>query len=300
MPERRAPEVVLLLATALEARLGRPAYIRKVVNQRAWYITDPVFSFVQRGLNTGLHGYRAGFYVDFTSKPHHLDFLLVHSPTLARVFKRNLTVETLCDVAKATARYRTEHVLYRDSRRAQLTLEGREIRADSIRGFLEELRSFEERHGLVRDLFPRTWNRGRTGKAGPHATWAGNTFQLRICDEAEDVCSERAALQLVRQAWPLFRCLYPGKAKEVRTAHVARRLRDGKIPRRCELALLALPQGARLPSRCDGPLEGAHIVPYARGGTDRLDNSLWLCRRHHRATEGRLSGRRSVGIRYRA
>ena len=45
---------------------------------------------------------------------------------------------------------------------------------------------------------------------------------------------------------------------------------------------------------CDGSaVEAAHIIAYARGGSDRAWNGVWLCAKHHRATEGRLSGRRS-------
>ena len=43
---------------------------------------------------------------------------------------------------------------------------------------------------------------------------------------------------------------------------------------------------------CSGPLEGAHIKPYQKGGSDTADNGLWLCRVHHCETEGRIEGNR--------
>ena len=35
-------------------------------------------------------------------------------------------------------------------------------------------------------------------------------------------------------------------------------------------------------------VEAAHIIPYARGGSDRAWNGVWLCAEHYRATEGKL------------
>ncbi len=60
-------------------------------------------------------------------------------------------------------------------------------------------------------------------------------------------------------------------------------------------------------SDCDGSaVEAAHIIPYARGGSDRAWNGVWLCSKHHKMTEGRLSGCRdrsdlmSVQVRFTA
>jgi len=62
--------------------------------------------------------------------------------------------------------------------------------------------------------------------------------------------------------------------------------------RPCEYARIAdAPRAA-----CDGThVQAAHVIPYAHGGSDRAWNGLWLCGGHHRATEGRLAGRRDPG-----
>jgi hypothetical protein len=61
------------------------------------------------------------------------------------------------------------------------------------------------------------------------------------------------------------------------------------IPQACEVERIV--GGPR--SQCDGsPVQAAHIIPYVAGGNDRPTNGLWLCGKHHRATEGRLAGSR--------
>ncbi|HEX5268846.1 MAG TPA: hypothetical protein VFW33_00100 [Gemmataceae bacterium] len=48
----------------MSEKLGRPAHCRKVRNRQQWYVSDPVFSFVQHGMKKGDTGYRVGFMVD--------------------------------------------------------------------------------------------------------------------------------------------------------------------------------------------------------------------------------------------
>ena len=49
-----------------------------------------------------------------------------------------------------------------------------------------------------------------------------------------------------------------------------------------------------LKTACSGQIEGAHIKPYKDGGSDKLENGVWLCNLHHRLTEGKLEGCRGI------
>jgi len=299
------PRIVQRMTEAVSLRLGRPAYHRKVKNHNEWFVSYPVFSFVQHGMKKGLTGYRVGYWIDLSDEPHDVTFCLVHSPLMARLFKHNLVLSSLMDVIQRTSEFRSSHWLYRSSRVAQRTGEdGDRLEGASAAELIAHIQDFDEAHGFVKDLFPRTWNRGRKGVSGPSAKAAGNTFYLPLCDQIKLLDSRAAVTRLVESSWPLFLCLYPIKAIEVRTAHIARSLRDKKIPRVCEFREIKLPAGLpkdRINPLCRGELQGAHIIPDSRGGTDRAENGLWLCEYHHQMTEGHLAGRRNgiaLNVRY--
>lgn len=283
------PLIVRRLSEAVGDRLGRPAYCRRVKNRDDWFVTDPVFSFVQHGMKKGTTGYRVGYFFD--SENRTVLFVLVHSPLMARLFKRNLALPTLLDVVQRTAAYRQSHGVYRSSKLAlRGGVDGDRIEADSVAEFVGHLRDFDERHGFIQDMFPRVPNQGKGGGA---ARWAGNTFYLYLADVEELEESRANVARLVESSWPLFLCLYPVKPIERRTASLARSLRARGIPRVCEFASIRLLPGAGISPLCRGEVQGAHIKPDALGGSDRAENGLWLCEFHHQATEGRLSGSRN-------
>ena len=74
-------------------------------------------------------------------------------------------------------------------------------------------------------------------------------------------------------------------------------MRAAKIPIACEFASIMdldrLVGAGEVSPLCRGERQGAHIKPDALGGSDRPENGLWLCEYHHRATEGKLTGRRN-------
>jgi hypothetical protein len=72
---KRYPRIVQWLTDAVGEKLGRPAYCRKVLNQDEWYISDPVFSFVQHGMKKGTTGYRVGYRVDLGQKAIFFDLI---------------------------------------------------------------------------------------------------------------------------------------------------------------------------------------------------------------------------------
>ena len=94
--------------------------------------------------------------------------------------------------------------------------------------------------------------------------------------------------------------LYPSKPLFKRDASLNRSMQ--KIERKCEFrAIQGLPQEI-LDAGCDGIVQAAHIKPHHKGGSDKLTNGLWLCEKHHRMTEGKLTGSRDlehIDVKYR-
>lgn len=287
--KQTTPLVVRRLVEAVSQKLGRPAHCRKVNNQDRWWVFDPVFSFIQHGMKTGVTGYRAGY---FLARDHnYIGFHLVHSPVLAKLFKRNLELATLIEVVSRTAKWRESHFVYFSSRRTlDPDLNGVRITADSLGTFVEQLEHFDQRYGFVDNLFP---GRRAASKSG-RLRVAGNDFFLRLADDFKALSNPQNVSKFVQHTWPLFLCLYPIKPIEQRRASLARSLRAQKILKICEFGSLSLPRGVNISLECRGSVQGAHIMPYSKGGSDRAENGIWLCEAHHRATEGRLSGSRTT------
>jgi hypothetical protein len=64
MTEVAAPRGVAFLKDALAERLGRPAAIRVAKSRPSeWYIFDPCFSVIQRGVGSSNRGYRSGIQI---------------------------------------------------------------------------------------------------------------------------------------------------------------------------------------------------------------------------------------------
>lgn len=295
--QEKQPKLVCALHEAVSERLGRPAYCRRAKDQPTWWVSDPVFSFVQHGMKKGQTGYRVGYHVRLGDAPH-VAFFLVHSPLMARLFKKNLQVSTLVSVARETARFRKRHIAYWSSSFAEnqsepvLTVASRKIDR-----FLASIEEFDRRVGLGRDLFPRVPNSGING--GP-APVAGNDFFFMLADKKSALQSKINMHELVDISWPLFLCLYPIDAVERRNASLARSLRSKQISPRCEFSLIQHTRGD-IARECRGDLQAAHIKPHSLGGSDRMENGLWLCQYHHKMTERKLKGRRdraSVQVRY--
>jgi hypothetical protein len=282
------PDVVLR-ADAIGERLGRPAHSRKALNRDEWYVYDPVLSFVQRGMRKGQTGYRVGYKIDSVSRE--VSFVLEHSPIIARLFKHNLVLSSMIAVVRSTEEFRRTHWVYRSSRQAvRLGFKSHGIAGSSLAEFVSQLEEFDARYGFVKDMFPK---RPNTGKGGGTAPVAGNTFYLALADRPELFDSQHGVRLLVERSWPLFLCLYPVEPIEGRSASLARNMRVRGIPAVCEFGSIVFPESNSISPLCRGAIQGAHIKPDALGGSDRPENGVWLCEYHHRATEGKLAGRRS-------
>jgi hypothetical protein len=264
-----------------------------VKNANQWYISDPVFSFVQRGLKAGRIDYRTGFYFD--ADEDFLGFELTNAPLMAKVFFENFSLIPLIFSLEQSSHFRSSHVIYWNSRVGQLKEPIRHKKSPAYLSveneiwskFLSELKALDQKHNLARDLFPPCLR-----KDGQKAQIYGNDFYVLLAENCSKL-SKKKITELLEASWELFCCLYSREPLEKRDASLARSLRSAKIPRECEYAkILEIPNARVISKNCQGEIQGAHIKPHAFGGSDKATNGLWLCQYHHRATEGKLQGTR--------
>jgi hypothetical protein len=245
-------------------------------------------------MRKGQTGYRVGYRIDLTHQ--RISFVLEHSPLIARLFKKNLVLSSMIAVLRSTEEFRHWHGVYRSSRQALSSgANGDLIEGRSLAEFVNLIEAFDRSHGFVKDMFPKRRNTGKREGAAPVA---GNSFYLSLANRPEVLESPTDVRLVVERSWPLFLCLYPIEPIEKRSASLARSMRIAKIPQQCEFFRIkgvdVGTSGGHIGPLCRGGVQGAHIKPDALGGSDRAENGIWLCEYHHRATEGKLAGRRNV------
>jgi hypothetical protein len=258
-----------------------------------WFVLDPCFFALQRGLGKERRGYRSGIYVNGDE----IAFANVHSRAPAQYLRTNLIAhpEALISAAERTRRLRAGHFLSWASRSKAKRNSGRdyheEIDIDNWREFKETLSA--RARSIALDLFPVL----RSSGGSPNGVAVrGSDFYLLLAStkclqhETDVVRAIATSAMIIDAAWHLFACTYPWERGTQRRDDLHRAMTRHVGRQRCEYwTISALP-----PLRCDGTkCQAAHIKPYARGGTDRPWNGLWLCRAHHRATEGLLRGERN-------
>jgi len=292
-----APRGVLFLQEALAERMGRPAAIRAVKsNTSQWYISDPSFSVIQRGTGSNPRGHRSGIFVDNDE----ISFHNVHSRTPALLLRRNLLQqpEALLIASERTRHLREYHYLHFSSRAASRASGGKKwddtvkiIESSSWDEFKQQIST--DPCALVRDMFPELPSAGKVGTGVPVR---GSDFYLLLADyrkielEKSDEAAARRATEVIDAAWNLFACLYPWDSPRARDASLRRAMLSKPGLLDCEYNKIKDSDC----SDCDGSaVQAAHIVPHARGGSDRYWNGMWLCSKHHRMTEGRVKGSRS-------
>jgi 5-methylcytosine-specific restriction endonuclease McrA len=295
MTEIEVPRGVTFLKDALAERLGRPAATRAVKgNSSEWYIFDPCFAVIQRGIGSSNRGYRSGILVGHSE----IFFSNVHSPTPAKLLKTNLKQrpESLINAAEGCRRLRNYHYLHYSSCKAS--------RKSGTKKYIDTLRVIESRSwkifkeeleanlgGIAYDLFPELPNSGK----GIGETCRGTYFSLLLANyqhielSKTDETAAQLAAEVIDAAWHLFSCLYPWESPKKRDASLRRAMLSKPGLRNCEYSKIV---GVPISSCDNSAIEAAHIIPYARGGSDRAWNGIWLCAKHHRMTEGRLSGGR--------
>lgn len=227
-----------------------------------------------------------------------ISFYNVHSRTQAKIFRENLIENPIAlSLAALESRpFRSFNNLTFSSRILAQETGGnksrnclRTIDGGNNEAFVRYLE--QEGAAIALDLFPNLPNAGRRGTG---EAVRGNDFDLLLAETKKfdtkwsDAVCERRATTIVKAAWNLFSCLYPWQPAQRRDADLRRAMKSAVGVRACEFRkIIAGPRSA-----CDGTIQAAHIKPYARGGTDRAWNGVWLCKKHHKATEGRLRGRR--------
>lgn len=286
----RPPTVVVRVQDALTSILGRAATVRRMRNGRDWFIYDPIFSHIQRAAGSGATGYRAGLY--YQPNQNLLAFYIVHAPVMARIFKANWCTRTVLSLVKATKSYRDlSHMFWSTGAKSGTDQQGTRILTyATFAAFERAVLAWDAERGFATDLFPGIARRARS--PNPRLR-AGHDFGLLLATKVRSL-SDRQIQRLVEKAWPVFAMLYPNRPVERRDAVLARNLTKAGIPRRCEVRSIdGLERLVADVGPCQGRIEGAHIIPHARGGSDRASNGLWLCEYHHRRTEGRLVGDRN-------
>jgi hypothetical protein len=267
------PNIVTAIVETVSEKLGREAIFRKVNNREEYFILDLAFSYFQKADRNRRNDYRSGYLYIASKEKSRLFFVLAHTPIMSSFFRNNFDYKTFRDIIANTAKYRDENYV-------RFSKEGihREIRTPNLEVFLNELDEMEK-SCFARSVFSKS----KTGKTG-----VGNIFGLCLAAH----CIEEEIVKAVEESWDLFLWLYPTRPVFKRNASLNRSLQ--RIDIKCEIeGIKNLPE-AVLGTPCSGQVEGAHIVPYKQGGSDKLQNGVWLCSVHHRLTEGKLEGSRDV------
>jgi hypothetical protein len=269
----RPPEIVTALVETVSEKLGREAIFRKVNNREEYFVLDLAFSYFQKADRNKRNDYRSGYLYIANGEKKRLLFALAHTPVMSSFFKKNFDYERFRAIVVNTAKYRDENYLRFSRKGVQ-----EEIRNPNLEAFLGELDTLETL-GFARSVFSKS----KTGK-----TEVGNLFGLCLASG----CDEGGVIEAVEESWDLFLWLYPTRPVFKRNASLNRSMQ--RIESRCEIRrVMALPKPI-LETPCSGRVEGAHILPHKHGGSDKLQNGVWLCNAHHRLTEGKLAGSRGA------
>jgi len=269
----KTPEIVNDIVKAVSEKLGREAISRKVNNREEYFILDLAFSYFQKADRNRRNDYRSGYLYFNKNGKKYLLFVLAHTPIMTTFFKNNFDYEVFRKIIIDTEKYRDENCL-----RFKRNSKKEKIITKNIQEFLNKLDEIEK-IGFVKSVFAKDI-KGKTG--------IGNIFVLCL---ARGFNKENIS-KIVEKSWDLFLWLYPSKPVFKRNAALNRSLK--KIENECEIGKIRnLPKNI-LGTACSGQVEGAHIKPHKHGGSDKLANGLWLCNPHHRLTEGKLEGCRSI------
>lgn len=269
------PEIVSDIVRAVSEKLGREAIARKVNNREQYFILDLAFSYFQKADRNRRNDYRSGYLYYRKDDKNYLLFVLAHSPIMTLFLRNNFDYEVFRNIMIDTQKYREEHYL-----RFKRNSQKEEFTTKSIQEFLDKIDEVEE-VGFVKSVFAKD-TKGKTGM--------GNIFGLRLAGDF----SKNDINEIIEKSWDLFLWLYPSKPVFKRNASLNRSLQ--KIENKCEIGKIKNLPEAILKAACSGQIEGAHIKQHKQGGSDKLENGVWLCNLHHRLIEGKLDGKRGLDI----
>ena len=282
------PHEVDILFDVISKRLGREALIRQVKNKKDYYLIDIAFSYFQKADRNRQVGYRSGFCFRKPSFIYkELMFIIVHSPIMFSFFQQNFDYDVFRSILEKTGKYRDcNYMYYTIFNKNRDTKETFEISTESMDAFLKEIDLVESQYGFAKTVFSAK----NSSKAN-----LGNTYYLLI---ANKFTTENIS-EIIDISWDLFMWLYPSKPLFSRDATLNRSMRN--IERKCEFHHIKNLPNFMTDIECEGVIQAAHIKPHHKGGSDKMENGLWLCEKHHRLTEGKISGRRNktaIDVRY--
>jgi hypothetical protein len=269
----KPPEIVTSIVEMVSEKLGREAIFRRVNNREEYFILDLAFSYFQKADRNRRNDYRSGYLYIANKDKNRLLFALAHTPIMSSFFKNNFDYETFRTIISNTARYRDESYL-RFSRKGIKE----EIRTPNLEVFLNKLDELDT-SGFTKTVFAKS----KAGKTG-----VGNIFGVCLASDF----NQEAISEIIQNSWNLFLWLYPSKPVFKRNASLNRSLKS--IDSKCEIGKIKNLPKIVTETSCFGQVEGAHIIPYKDGGSDKLQNGVWLCNAHHRLTEGKLEGLRGI------
>ncbi|OGL43966.1 MAG: hypothetical protein A2161_02250 [Candidatus Schekmanbacteria bacterium RBG_13_48_7] len=269
----KPPEIVTVIVETVSEKLGRESIFRRVNNREEYFILDLAFSYFQKADRNRRNDYRSGYLYIANKERKRLLFALAHTPIMSLFFKNNFDYETFRAIIANTAKYRDENYL-RFSRKGIKE----EIRTPNLEVFLNKLDELDT-YGLTKTVFGKS----RAGKTG-----VGNIFGVCLASDF----NQEAIGEIIQNSWDLFLWLYPSKPVFKRNASLNRNLQG--INSKCEIGKIKNLPKVVAETPCSRQVEGAHITPYKDGGSDKLQNGVWLCNAHHRLTEGKLEGGRGI------
>ena len=269
----KTPCIVNEIVNTVSEKLGREAIFRKVNNRDEYFVLDLAFSYFQKADRNRRNDYRSGYAFYRKDNTNFLYFVLANTPIMTAFFKNNFDYNEFQEIIKNTAKFRDDNFMICKIGKGN---KKEIIRSKNTSDFLNQLDEIEK-SGLLKSVFAKS----TTGKTG-----IGNVFSILIGMgfKEEDVS------KIINKSWNLFLWLYPSKPLFKRDASLNRSLQ--KIIRKCEINKIQNLPKSILKIACSGQIEGAHIKPHKDGGSDKLENGLWLCNQHHRLTEGKLKGNR--------
>ena len=267
-------EIIDKIKIVVSEKLGREAIVRKINNRDEYFILDLAFSYFQKADRNRRNDYRSGYLYLKKDGVNQLLFAIAHSPIMIDFFSNNFDFVRFREIIVNTAIYRDNHFI----RFAQSSDNKDKFKTESLKEFLDKLDFFES-HNFIKQVFTQSTSKDSK---------SGNIFVIKIASGFETNDIEA----IIEESWDLFMWLYPSKPIFKRNASLNRSLL--KVFRQCEIDnVIGIPDEIR-EKECFGQIEGAHIIPHKNGGSDKLENGLWLCNLHHRLTEGKLEGNRDL------
>lgn len=309
----KTPVSVVAFSEALSRKLGRPAVVRQGKNSYSnnWTIFDPDFDSIRRSANVSGRSYTTGLSIKFDGSYFTVWIETSNDPGLAANLRKNLITspETLVKVARSTGLLRAGNMVTWSSKRLSDAAGGkhtmREIHLDDLDSFLRELKKHANQKVIKEDLFVDLPNAGKHGGIGPYS---GKTFRFLVTHGSEkeikrmtetvagEMELKKQTLNIIKKIWPLWIMFHSHGLREPRRADLRRRM-DAKLKvSKCEFCnIVGLPKEIAH-TKHKGKVVSHHIEMHIKGGTDLIDNGIYLCEQHHHLIHiwGKTKGRRDL------